>query len=503
MDAFAIFEGGGVKALAHVGALLAAEERQVNFVGVAGTSAGAIVAALIAVGYTANEMYNLTVSPRGVLDRDFREFFGSEAWENLKSLASDARERYRKVKKWGTLQGLLAIWHMAWFRYRNGNLVAIFFNELGFFGTEHIVAWLEALLAAKAPSKSGANGRVVFKDVPKPLKIVATNMKDRRIKVFSQDTTPSCPVAEAVAASISIPLLFKPKWLQDEPFLDGGLLSNFPAWLFDDERRQRGPLVPTFGFKLVGPLGTLAAEQPSIVKFLWGLGATILAGDPLLETREVENLHVVPLRAHKHTIDLDLEPDDRDRLYEAGLHDARSFFITRIGPQDPAHMTQVLDFASIKMVRVFEAAGTQLRHLRVNVVLPTTKGRLRVFYTHNMDNDPDDQLEFDIGSGACGQCYQLHQSVICDLEDAKRTFRAAWKMNKYQQAMVRQCLKSLLCVPIFNLNKYNPSLANLDNPLLGVLSFDSDHDLLVPFGRTEIESEAMKMAAFVGRELTR
>jgi NTE family protein len=318
MDAFGIFEGGGVKGLAHVGALLAAEERQVHFVGVAGTSAGAIVAALIGVGYTANEMYDLNLTPRGALDKDFREFFGPGAWQNLQALVSHARDRYRKMKRWGKLQGLSAIWHVTWFRYHNAILLSRFFNDAGFLGTEHIVAWLEALLAAKVPSKSGANGEVVFKDVPKPLKIVATNMKDRRIKVFSQHTTPSYRVAEAVAASMTIPLLFKPQWLQGDTFLDGGLLSNFPAWLFDEERRQRGPLVPTFGFKLFGPPGTLTAEQPSIVRFLWGLGTTILAGDPLLETREVENLHVVPLRAHKHTIDFDLEPDDRDRLYEAG-----------------------------------------------------------------------------------------------------------------------------------------------------------------------------------------
>ena len=49
MDAFGIFEGGGVKGLAHIGALAAAQQRGVNFTGVAGTSAGAIVAALIAV----------------------------------------------------------------------------------------------------------------------------------------------------------------------------------------------------------------------------------------------------------------------------------------------------------------------------------------------------------------------------------------------------------------------------------------------------------------------
>ena len=51
LDVFGIFEGGGAKGLAHVGALKAAEERQVRFRGVAGTSAGSIIAGLIAVGY--------------------------------------------------------------------------------------------------------------------------------------------------------------------------------------------------------------------------------------------------------------------------------------------------------------------------------------------------------------------------------------------------------------------------------------------------------------------
>ena len=45
---FAIFEGGGAKGLAHIGALKALEGRKVDLLGVAGTSAGAIVAALVA-----------------------------------------------------------------------------------------------------------------------------------------------------------------------------------------------------------------------------------------------------------------------------------------------------------------------------------------------------------------------------------------------------------------------------------------------------------------------
>lgn len=57
MNIFGLFEGGGVRGTALVGALKAAEEASLTSIGYAGTSAGAIVAALAAAGYQADEMY--------------------------------------------------------------------------------------------------------------------------------------------------------------------------------------------------------------------------------------------------------------------------------------------------------------------------------------------------------------------------------------------------------------------------------------------------------------
>ena len=52
-----VFEGGGVKGIAFVGALEAAREHGIErWVNVAGTSAGAIIAALLAVGYRPDEL---------------------------------------------------------------------------------------------------------------------------------------------------------------------------------------------------------------------------------------------------------------------------------------------------------------------------------------------------------------------------------------------------------------------------------------------------------------
>ena len=52
----AVFEGGGVKGIGLVGAVAVAEERGYQWVNIAGTSAGAIVAALLAVGYSVAEI---------------------------------------------------------------------------------------------------------------------------------------------------------------------------------------------------------------------------------------------------------------------------------------------------------------------------------------------------------------------------------------------------------------------------------------------------------------
>lgn len=68
LRADAVFEGGGVKGIGLVGALAVAEERGYRWVNVAGTSAGAIVASLVAAGYGAGEMKEI------LQELDYRRF---------------------------------------------------------------------------------------------------------------------------------------------------------------------------------------------------------------------------------------------------------------------------------------------------------------------------------------------------------------------------------------------------------------------------------------------
>jgi len=63
--------GGGAKGYAHIGVLRVLEEAGYNVVGVAGTSAGALVGALYAAGYTPDEILErlIAVDPQHIFDR--------------------------------------------------------------------------------------------------------------------------------------------------------------------------------------------------------------------------------------------------------------------------------------------------------------------------------------------------------------------------------------------------------------------------------------------------
>ena len=55
LKADAVFEGGGVRGIAFLGAIQAMEEENVRWQRLAGTSAGAVIAALLASGFKSHD----------------------------------------------------------------------------------------------------------------------------------------------------------------------------------------------------------------------------------------------------------------------------------------------------------------------------------------------------------------------------------------------------------------------------------------------------------------
>lgn len=214
-----VFEGGGVKGVAYIGAIEVLSEKNLlkDITGVAGNSAGAITACLLALQYSASEINKI------VFEMDFKSF--------------EDDKNYRRVK-----------------------------SEYGLYAGDTFLEWMTSLIVQK-----GFATTATFQDLNDKgcldLKVYATDLYTRNLQEFSLEKTPNTIVAEAVRASMSIPLFFK-VWKfsnnlpNDHLYVDGGVLLNYPLNAFDktqkkDERTlgfrtdniSNKPSVDAFGYK--------------------------------------------------------------------------------------------------------------------------------------------------------------------------------------------------------------------------------------------------------------
>lgn len=250
-DADAVFEGGGVKGIAFAGAVRAVEDAGVReWCNVAGTSAGAIVASLLVAGYRADDLER-------IMTVDYR--------------------RFADYGVGGVARGLL---NSLWMR---GLAPGRFFER-----------WLEQHLADSPLGRSLGGRQPTFADVRRTdlpaslsdaqrervlyrLQVIASDITAGRMLVLPHDIASfslsrngprvdpeELTLVQAVRMSMSFPFLYNPVtlWDGDRPHyvVDGGLLSNFPVWLFDSGG-ERPPVRPTWGFRLHGGWSELP-EQP-------------------------------------------------------------------------------------------------------------------------------------------------------------------------------------------------------------------------------------------------
>jgi predicted acylesterase/phospholipase RssA len=230
-----VFEGGGAKGVLYAGALEGMLRRKLWFKAVAGSSAGAITASMIAAGMTPSEMSDEQEPGQTAMARPTR-------WNG-----------YRRLR-WGT----------------------------GFLDHERILKWLTEVLCRQSskfgldvdergPTFSALSGRTGI-----DLFVVAVDLRARHLAVFNGALTPETRVAEAVMASATIPFALEPRIFQAGAkestqwrlFVDGGVASNFPSFVFRDEafRRYSGldaseDDTPVVGFLLDEPLSAKRRDE--------------------------------------------------------------------------------------------------------------------------------------------------------------------------------------------------------------------------------------------------
>jgi NTE family protein len=300
MKVDAVFEGGGVKGIGLVGAVAVTEERGYQFENVAGTSAGAIVAALIAAGYKSDKL--------------------KEVIENLD---------YNQFKDKGLIDKIPVI----------GFALSLGF-EKGIYEGEFFENWLRDLLA-RAPNKPINTFRDLRTDYNDPkyqykLQVIATDVSRGRMLVLPRDigeygiNPDDLEVAKAIRMSMSIPYFYEPVILKDKGnrdsyIVDGGVLSNYPVWLFDDGSTD--PSWPTLGYKLVEPESDKPNTINGPITLFAALFTTMMDAHDARYIKDADFVRTIPIPTlGVRTTDFDLSRKKSDNLYESGRKAAEEFF---------------------------------------------------------------------------------------------------------------------------------------------------------------------------------
>ena len=173
------FSGGGIKGVAHIGALKAFEEENIKFDYIAGTSSGSIVACLYSVGYNSDEIYEI-----------FKKYI----------------------------------------------------NKINYFEIKNIINLILGILIKRKIIITGLNsGKKIEKQINKKLLIPCVNLKTGDVHIFSSIKNRNrkeysdniiyennINIGKAVRASCSYPGVFSPCIIEDNYMVDGGIRENVP-----------------------------------------------------------------------------------------------------------------------------------------------------------------------------------------------------------------------------------------------------------------------------------
>jgi NTE family protein len=296
VQADAVFSGGGVKGIAFAGAIAAAEEAgYTEWIRLAGTSAGAIAAMALAVGYDAAGMR------RALEETDY-----TRIGESPNPLSR------------------------AWNLIRHRGLTR---------GTG-LSDWIEGLLKdAPAPARK-------FGELEDRLQVVGCDIAHSRLVVFPDDVAlyedekgrafdpTEFPIAEAVRVSSGYPYFFPPLTLRDRVtkkdavLVDGGVASAFPVFLFD----RAAPRRPTWGFRLHAGMGVERPSHRDIGGIDWPIEMARAILDTAMnafDTRDVlgfgDRVVSIPT-GDVETLDFNLSADEREFLFRSGHEAGTAFF---------------------------------------------------------------------------------------------------------------------------------------------------------------------------------
>lgn len=194
-----VLSGGGAKGAAHIGVIKALEENNIPIDYIAGTSIGAIIGSLYAMGYSPDEMLALIKSDEfvywqtGTVEDEYMYYFKKpDPTPEFAHFSIDLSDSLQ-IKTNFLPQSII-------------NPIQMNQAFMGLF--------------SQATAKAGWN----FDNLFIPFRCVASDIYDKKAIVFKNGD-----LGDAVRASMTFPFFFKPIWKNKVPLFDGGIYDNFPV----------------------------------------------------------------------------------------------------------------------------------------------------------------------------------------------------------------------------------------------------------------------------------
>ncbi|MEQ1505869.1 MAG: patatin-like phospholipase family protein [Myxococcota bacterium] len=239
-----VFEGGGAKGVALSGAVSALLEAGHGLGRLVGTSAGAITATNLAVGYTPAEILEGSTARAPSGAPIYTTFADHPSLSDAEIEHSGPFELLREVIPVGRRVELAvgrAVGHLPMMAS-----LALLSEQGGLHRGDGFLTWMHDCLESRGVGLGGATLGSLHARTGRDLSVVATDTTDHRMLVLNHRTAPDVPVVWAVRMSMSIPFYWtEVRWdaawgryldrdLTGHAIVDGGVVSNFPLFLLTD-----------------------------------------------------------------------------------------------------------------------------------------------------------------------------------------------------------------------------------------------------------------------------
>lgn len=385
MKCNAIFEGGGAKGVAHIGALRAIEEYKLIIDKVAGTSAGSIIATMIALGYKSRNLYHPENTPEdnqlpksllgiiidskktcyiillklfllfaipfaiiscfiGVINTITCLCYFIAAYPLLYGIFFLSKKTTRKFKTRLILRALFGSIIIALISFTLLLVIVpatFLFWGFGLVSTDGIERWLETVISKSPAFEKRKNKKIKAKELTFSqlyeitgvhLKLISSDIGTRELTVFSHenDKTKDMTIIDGVISSISIPLLFKCKKIEfgasTYQLVDGGMLSNFPAWSYR-KHILLDNLKHTIGIKL-SPCTQNKKDIDNPLTYIANIAITALWGASSIENISVKGLALVNINTGDiGTLSFSLSDEKFNGLYTQAYEQTKESLI--------------------------------------------------------------------------------------------------------------------------------------------------------------------------------